>query len=220
MSTNDEIVLKWEDYTVNDQLVNSEILSDEDIQECLYRATEDEWIQIYKNRFAFPNNVRYIIESIDLLREKKPFGKLKFRAMTESEWAMRNNAEETELRKEQDEAFALAWEEEQERIRDGLVAGIDNDIKLYTSIVKTSKEKLKNYLTSKTKRYVPPGRKSVGDSVQEKLENELAAAENELEHLQHKVVSTNFYSLAARKNAFQKEWMSLMQKKAAGLIDL
>ena len=214
------IVLNWQDYNVNDQLVNSEILSDEDIQECLYKATEDEWVQIYKNRFAFPINVRYVIESIDLLREKKPFGKLKFRAMTDEEWATRNNAEEMELRKEQAEAFAVAWEGEQERIREGLLASIDNDIKLYTGIVKTSKEKLKTYLASKTRRYVPPGRKSVGDTVQEKLEKELAAAENELEHLQQKVVSTNFYSLAARKNAFQKEWVSLMQKKAASLIDL
>lgn len=214
------IVLNWQDYNVNDQLVNSEILSDEDIQECLYKATEDEWVQIYKNRFAFPINVRYVIESIDLLREKKPFGKLKFRAMTDEEWATRNNAEEMELRKEQAEAFAVAWEGEQQRIREGLLASIDNDIKLYTGIVKTSKEKLKTYLASKTRRYVPPGRKSVGDTVQEKLEKELAAAENELEHLQQKVVSTNFYSLAARKNAFQKEWVSLMQKKAASLIDL
>ena len=214
------IVLNWQDYNVNDQLVNSEILSDEDIQECLYKATEDEWVEIYKNRFAFPINVRYVIESIDLLRERRPVGKLKFRAMTDEEWATRNNVEEMELRKEQDEAFAVAWEGEQERIREGLLASIDNDIKLYTGIVKTSKEKLKTYLASKSRRYTPPGRRANVDTVQEKLEKELAAAENELEHLQQKVVSTNFYSLAARKNAFQKEWVSLMQKKAASLIDV
>jgi predicted GIY-YIG superfamily endonuclease len=220
MSTNDEIVLKWEDYSVNEQMVNSEILSDEDIQECLYRATEDEWIQIYKNRFAFPNNVRYVVESIDLLRERRPVGKLQFRAMTESEWAMRNNAEETELRKEQAKAFAEAWEIEQQRIHDGLLAGIDKDIKLYIGIVSTAKERLNHHLSLKVRRYTPPSRRGNVDSVQEKLEKELAAAENELEHLQQKVVSSNFYSLAARKNAFQKEWMSLMQKKAASLIDL
>jgi hypothetical protein len=58
------------------------------------------------------------------------------------------------------------------------------------------------------------------DPTQARLEKEVANAENELENLQQQIVSTNFYSLAARKHAFQKEWMSLMQAKAACTINL
>jgi hypothetical protein len=86
------IVKMWQDFeTVSDQMVHAEILSDDEIQECLYRASQEEWVQIYKNRFGFANNVRYVIESIELLRERKPVGKLRFRAMTDDEWVKRNN---------------------------------------------------------------------------------------------------------------------------------
>lgn len=213
-------VLKWQDYNVNDQLVNSEILSDDEIQECLYRASEDEWVQIYKNRFAFPNNVRYIIESIDLFRERKPVGKLQLRAMNEDEWAKRNNAEELQTRRKQAEAFAAAWEIEQERVRDELREGIDKDIELYIGIVKTSKEKLEKYVANKGRSYVPPSRKKTLDPTQARLEKEVEQAENELENLQQKIVSTNFYSLAARKHAFQKEWLSIMQTKTIDSTNL
>jgi hypothetical protein len=214
------IVKMWQDFeTVSDQMVHAEILSDDEIQECLYRASEEEWVQIYKNRFGFANNVRYVIESIELLRERRPVGKLRFRAMTDDEWVKRNNAEELELQKEQAQAFMQAWEQEQQRIRADLRSSIDKDIQLYTGIVKTAKDKLSNHTALKSRMYVPRHKKA-DDPIKAKLEKELAQAENELEFLKQKVVTTNFYSLAARKHAFEKEWVSLMQKKAAGLIDV
>ena len=214
------IVKMWQDFeTVSDQMVHAEILSDDEIQECLYRASEEEWTQIFKNRFAFANNVRYVIESIELLRERKPVGKLRFRAMTDDEWVKRNNAEELELQKEQAQAFVEAWDLEQQRIRVDLRSSIDKDIQLYTGIVKSAKDKLNNHTALKSRTYVPRHKKA-DDPIKAKLEKELAQAENELEFLNQKVVTTNFYSLAARKHAFQKEWMSLMQKKAAGLVDV
>ena len=80
---NTPIIAMWQDYAVSDQLAHAEIMSDEEIQECLYRADNEEWVQIYKNRFSFPNNARYVIESIDLFRESKPEGKIRLRAMTD-----------------------------------------------------------------------------------------------------------------------------------------
>jgi hypothetical protein len=217
---NKPITTMWQDFeTVSDQLVHAEILSDDEIQECLYRASEDEWIQIYKNRFAFANNIRYVIESIDLLRETKPVGKLSFRAMSDDEWAKRNDSEEMQARKEQAEAFMKAWELEQQRIRDDLRTSIDKDINMNTTLVNTIKDKLSQHVTLKSRAYVPRHKKA-DDPTKARLEKELLQAENELEFLKHKVVTTNFYSLAARKHAFQKEWVSLMQKKAAGITDL
>jgi hypothetical protein len=214
------IVKMWQDFeTVSDQMVHAEMLSDDEIQECLYRASEEEWTQIYKNRFGFANNVRYVIESIELLRERRPVGKMRFRAMTDDEWVKRNNAEELELQKEQAQAFMEAWEQEQQRIRVDLISIIDKDIQLYTGIVKTAKDKLNNHTALKSRMYVPRHKKA-DDPIKAKLEKELAQAENELEFLKQKVVTTNFYSLAARKHAFEKEWVSLMQKKAAGLVDV
>lgn len=217
---NVQSVLKWEDYNVNDQLVNSEILSDDEIQECLYRASNEEWIQIYKNRFGFPINVRHIIESIELFRERKPVGKLRLRAMNDDEWVKRNNAEELVEQRKQAEAFTEAWGIEQERVRAELRVGIEKDIQIYIGIVKSSKDKLKQYIANKGRTYVPPSRKKTLDPTQLRLENEVASAENELENLQQKVVSTSFYSLAARKHAFQKEWLSLMQTKTPGSIEV